>query len=26
MSGDLRDPQAANETVETLLKGFPVLQ
>ena len=24
MSGDLRDPQAAAETVEVLLKGFPV--
>lgn len=26
MSGDLREQAAANETVETLLKGFPVLQ
>lgn len=26
MSGDLRDPQAALETVETLLKGFPALE
>ena len=25
-SGDLREPQAAAETVEVLLKGFPVPQ
>ena len=26
MSGDLREPQAAAETVEALLKGFPAQQ
>jgi hypothetical protein len=26
MSGDLREPEAAVETVESLLKGFPALQ
>ena len=26
MSGDLRDEKTAMETVDTLLKGFPVLQ
>jgi hypothetical protein len=26
MSGDLREPATAKETVETLLKGFPGLQ